>query len=88
MHQTCTLCFASHGEADALCLPCRQLTDWFASLSMDEQWHHDRLMVELVAELEAHPTAAPSPAPTRPQREVSPHTLTARVPASEPRRAA
>lgn len=87
MHKTCRLCFADQDGADALCAPCRQLTDWFASLSTAEQWLHDRRMVEYVAGLEAHPTVA-TPAATRPQREVSAHTLNARVPANEPRRAA
>lgn len=88
MHETCRLCFADHGRADSLCAPCRQLSDWFGSLSLDEQWHHDRQMVEYVAALEAHPAAATSLTATRQHREVSPHTLTARVPASEPRQAA
>jgi hypothetical protein len=88
MHQTCRLCLASHGRADSLCVPCHQLTDWFGSLSADQQRHHDRLMVEFAATLEVDLTIAPATAATRAQRRVSPHTLTARVPASEPRRAA
>lgn len=86
MHQTCTLCFASHGNADALCVPCRELTDWFGSLSVDQQWHLDQAMVEYVATLEENVNAGVS-VETSPKRVVASHTLNAGA-VREPRRAA